>query len=88
MFEWDDDNLDHIGEHRVTPQEAEQAVLDPMCMDADASSMEDEYRDGIVGMTSEGRILQVIFTEREGLIRVLQAKTATWRQQAAYRRQR
>jgi uncharacterized DUF497 family protein len=63
-------------------------VLDPMCMGADASSMGDEHRDGVIGMTDQGRILQVIFTERAGFIRVLQAKTATRHQQRAYRRQR
>jgi len=88
VFEWDDENVEHIGEHRVTPREAEQAVLDPMCMDAETSSMESEHRDGVIGMTDQGRILQVIFTDREGLIRVLQTMTATRRQQRTYRRQR
>jgi len=88
VFEWDNGNTRHIWEeHRVRREEAEEAVLDPMCIDADASSMGDESRDGIVGMTATGRVLQVIFTERDGLVRVLEAKTATSRQQQAYWRQ-
>lgn len=88
VFEWDDGNVRHIGEHHVTPNEAEEAVLDPLCIDAEASPIEEEDRIGIVGMTASGRVLQVIYTVRGDLVRVLQAKTATRRQQRAYLRQR
>jgi len=31
VFDWNDENREHIAKHRVTPEEAEQAVLnDPI----------------------------------------------------------
>lgn len=88
VFEWDDGNIRHIRAHNVTREETEQAILDPLCIDTDASSMEDEYREGIVGMTAGGRVGLLLYTDRGSLIRVVQAKTATVRQQRAYLRQR
>lgn len=89
QFDWNSDNIRHIWEqHGIRPEQAEQAVRDPNCIDADAYSTEYERREGIVGMTDGGLMLQVIFTERSGRLRVIEAKKAERRQERAYRNQR
>ena len=37
-FDWDDGNIDHIAEHGVTPEEAEQALVDRRRVPADSGT--------------------------------------------------
>ena len=72
-FEWDDANIAHIAEHDVTPEEAEQVLLDdPLELEFDAGPGGEE-RWVYLGETDEGRILQVIITLRGERIRVVTA---------------
>jgi uncharacterized DUF497 family protein len=72
-FEWDDANLAHIAEHDVTPEEAEQALLnDPLELDFEAGP-EGEDRWAYLGETDEGRILQAVITMRGERIRIVTA---------------
>jgi uncharacterized protein len=83
MFEWDDDNIDHIAQHRVEPSEAEEAVLDRHRAPFPAHS----GRYGTIGRTEDGRLL-VVIAERCGLSwRVVTARDATPTERRAYRRQ-
>ena len=71
-FEWDDANIGHIAEHDVTPEEAEEVVLgDPL--DAGFEVVDGEGRWSYVGQTNDRRILRVVITSREELIRVVTA---------------
>ncbi len=73
LFDWDSANIDHIAEHDVTPEEAEEVVLgDPMEMDSDKSAS-GENRWTYVGETIQGRILQVVIAIRSEKIRVVTA---------------
>jgi uncharacterized DUF497 family protein len=44
MFDWDDANVDHLARHDVTPEEAEEALLDPRRIGASAYAVEGERR--------------------------------------------
>ena len=72
MFDWDDGNLSHIAEHRVTSAEAEQVVLNNP-MDLKFEVRNGEERIAQVGETDSGRILVVVTTMRDDLIRVITA---------------
>ena len=86
-FDWDEDtNVGKVEAHRVTPTEAEEAILDPDALPARAYSTPTERRRGIIGMTDGGRILLVIFTIRNGAIRVITAYDAPERLKRRYRR--
>ena len=70
LFDWDFENLKHIARHGVTPEEAEEVLL------GDTVHLHVEYRGseqrfGEVGMTRQGRILEVFFTLRHGDASVL-----------------
>jgi uncharacterized DUF497 family protein len=84
--DWDDANVEHIAEHDVSPAEAEDAILDPDRVPSQARSTPAEKRQGIVGMTEDGRILFVSFTKHAGAIRVVTAYDASDGQRRQHRR--
>lgn len=75
-FEWDWGNVSHLWErHRVRPFEAEEVMKDPNAITGlDELHSEDEVRFTVVGKTKKVRILFLVFTLRNGRIRVLHAR--------------
>jgi|HubBroStandDraft_5_1064220.scaffolds.fasta_scaffold1044919_2 uncharacterized DUF497 family protein len=83
-FDWDDDNIGHIAEHGVTPEEAEQLLLgDPLDWAFDLEAYP-EKRWSYVGETDKGRILFVVITMRAEKIRVITAFDAGKQDQRIY----
>jgi uncharacterized DUF497 family protein len=83
MFDWDTGNIDHIAEHGIAPAEAEQVILnDPI--DLQLQTWSGEERIAQVGETDAGRILVVVTTMRDDLIRVVTAYPAGKRLQGVY----
>ena len=75
MFDWDEENIQHIALHGVTPAEAEQVFMnDPT--DGIEEDHDGEIRFNQIGVTEEGRCLVVITTWREDKLRVVTAFTA------------
>jgi uncharacterized protein len=75
VFDWNEENRKHIAEHRVTPAEAEQVVLhDPIDLTIQVSDGEERIVQ--LGATNKGRILLVVITWREEMIRVITAYPA------------
>jgi uncharacterized protein len=76
QFDWDAANIRHIARHKVTPEEAEQ-VVENNPLDLAGQLVNGEERILHLGETAAGRVLVVITTERDGLIRVVTAHPAT-----------
>lgn len=86
-FDWDDANTEHIARHAVHPEEAEEAVTDPDRVGAPAYRAQNgERRQAITGQTEDGRLLTVILTRRDDLLRVVTARDASESERRAYRR--
>lgn len=90
-FIWDDDadasgNVAHIWAHGVTPTEAEDAILDRRATPAETRRVGGEQRFTIIGATSAGRVLLVVFVLRQDAIRVITAYPAGEREKRRYRR--
>ena len=85
-FVWDDANLEHIARHSVEDVEAEEVLEDPGVRPFDAQNRRGEKRYGALGATEDGRILVVIYTLREGYIRVVTARDAEPKEKKRYRR--
>ena len=86
VFEWDDANVQHIAEHHVTPDEAEEVFADRRQFSVPAYHTPTERRAAIVGATEEDRVLYIVYTRRADRIRVITARDADpilWRR---YRR--
>ena len=71
-FDWDEANVSHVARHKVSPEEAEQFILnDPV--DLRVEMVEGEERYLSIGETIRGRVLLVVTTWREQRIRVVTA---------------
>jgi uncharacterized DUF497 family protein len=82
-FEWDAENRRHIARHGITPEEAQEAVLiEPL--EADVQHHESEERVLCFGRTKSGRLLTVLYTERNDKIRIVTAYGMTGEQQRLY----
>jgi uncharacterized protein len=83
QFNWDVGNIGHVARHGVSPEEAEEAILDPHAILLEIQAGDDE-RVELVGATSGGRILVVVFTWRGEAIRPVTAYAAPVRIQGLY----
>jgi uncharacterized DUF497 family protein len=75
MFDWDEENTNHIALHHVTRQEAEQAVTNAPS-DGVEQFENGEERLMQIGVTNALRCLVVITTWRGALLRVVTAYQA------------
>lgn len=84
VFDWDDDNTEHIARHGVEPREAEEAVGDP-------GRVTRGRRGGrlvVIGTTEAGRVLVVLDREDDGVWRVVTARDSSQNEKRSYRRRR
>jgi uncharacterized DUF497 family protein len=47
-FDWDDSNRSHLGLHKITPEETEQAILDPFSVLLEIQINDEEERTKVV----------------------------------------
>lgn len=87
-FEWDDGNTDkNLDKHHVTDGESEEVFFnDPLMVGDDSEHSDDEPRGYVLGQTSAGRRLFVVFTIRRQLVRVISAREMTKAEQERYDR--
>jgi len=87
-FEWDNAKAaTNISKHGVTFEQAVYAFRDPFGVEwVDESSDHAEERFILLGM-SGGQILSVVYTERQGRIRIISARRATKHEKNEYYRQ-
>lgn len=82
-FDWDEGNQLHIARHAVTSKEAEEAAtIDPL--EAAVQYLGAENRILCFGRTKAGRLLTLLYTERQGKRRVVTAYEMTKDQQRLY----
>jgi uncharacterized DUF497 family protein len=72
MFVWDKENLSHIARHNVSRVEAEQ-VVENNPFDLERQIRNGERRIRHLGETATGRVLFVVVTVRNKLLRVVTA---------------
>lgn len=84
-FEWDRANIEHIAEHNVVPEEAEQVFFDTnQVIDEDVKHSVTEKRLLIIGKTKKGRLLYQVFTIRGNKIRVISSRDINKKEVAFY----
>jgi uncharacterized DUF497 family protein len=85
-FRWNDWNLEHATKHGVTPEEAEQVVLDASPPFPESGG-DDKFR--VWGRTVFGRLLQVVYIEDpEGTTYIIHARPLTDQEKRRLRRRR
>ena len=78
-FEWDDAKAaSNLKKHRVSVDEAVTVFGDALAITFPDTDHEDgEYRSRTYGMSSSGRLLVVVHTERRSNVRIISARKAT-----------
>ena len=86
-FDWDDGNLLKNWErHRVSATECEQVFFnEPLITGADVEHSNQEDRGYALGQTDAGRLLFVVFTTRQRLIRVISARNMNRNEREVYK---
>jgi len=85
QFEWDDDKAAaNLLKHGVRFEIAADVFLDEALRDFDASRASDaEARPQAVGMV-EGRLFTVVYTKRQGAIRIISVRRSNAKERNAY----
>ena len=78
IFEWDDDKAEsNFAKHGISFPDARDVFNDPLAIEGEDRSLTyGEIRWRIIG-TGKGRVLTVIYTEREDTIRLISARKST-----------
>lgn len=89
-FEWDESkSISNFKKHKVCFEEATTVFLDPFSitiMDFDHSELEERYID--LGTSDKGRLLVVVYTERNFNIRIISSRKATKTERIFYEKGR
>jgi uncharacterized protein len=87
-FEWDKGNSNkNLGKHKVSDSECEQVFFNqPFISGSDTGHSRDEPRYYALGKTDSGRMLFVVYTIRNQLIRVISAKDMNGNEKREYER--
>lgn len=86
-FDWDGANEEHLAEHGVTVDEAEELFYNsPVSLGC--STRNNEKRHVAVGVTDAGRCLTLVYVVRAGAVRVVTAFDASERHLRMYRRKK
>ena len=87
-FEWDATNASHIARHKVSPEEAEQALLN-VPFDLSCEIVDGEERWTSIGHTDNFRVLLLVWTLRAGdVVRVITAREAARTARRVYLREK
>mgnify|MGYP002777006522 CR=1 FL=1 len=88
-FEWDEQKAElNYRKHRVSFEEAQTVFRDPnsiTILDSNHSIAEERYID--IGLSEQGRILVVVYTERQEKIRIISSRKATAKEIQVYEQQ-
>ena len=83
-FEWDVEKYAvNLWKHNVKFEEAAEVFFDPENRFGEAS-VEDEYREYVIGYSLSNRVLLVVFVEREVRTRIISARRATLQERKEY----
>jgi len=86
-FDWDEGNRTKSAtKHSVRTEEAEEVLTlgQAVPLGVQISPLVHEERLGVVGATSEGRVLHVVFTIRDGRVRPISARPAHKKERELY----
>ena len=83
-YEWDDNNIDHILRHKVSPNEVEEACYnDPLTL----RGKEGRYL--VYGKSDAGRYLFIVLVEKgHGVIRIITARDMEEKDRKLYNRKK
>ena len=77
-FEWDSRKASsNLQKHRIRFESACEVFFDPFLKVADEADLGGEYREAVVGLTMNWRLLYVVYVERKDVLRLISARKVT-----------
>jgi uncharacterized protein len=87
-FEWDSEKAEkNVKKHDVTFYQASEVFLDPFACPTESREVDEEAREGIIGLTKKWKLLYVAYAWRDLIIRIVSAREATKPQRKEYESQ-
>ena len=88
-FKWDEQKeTENLKKHGISFQEAKTVFNDPLSVtSSDSLHSIDEERFIDLGLSSQGRLLIVVYTERQQNIRIISCRKATNKERNFYEKQ-
>lgn len=87
-FEWDRRKSDqNYRKHGITFELACEAFFDPFVFYLDEEIVKDELRETIVGITTNWRLLYVVYVLRNDIVRIISARLVTNLEREQYENQ-
>ena len=85
-FDWDDGNSSkNWYKHQVSKRESEQVFFNkPIIVFEDIKHSDSEIRYYLLGKTNKNRLLMIVFTIREDLIRLISARDMSKKERSFY----
>lgn len=88
LFEWDRSKATaNIRKHEISFELACEAFFDPFVFYLDDEIVNSELREMIIGMTSNWRLLYVVYVLHEDIVRVISARIVTKTEREKYENQ-
>ena len=85
VFEWHDDKFALVHQNRgISLEEVASVFFDDCSIDKDDFSSHDEQITLTIGMSNQARLLVVVWTQRENMIRIITAFFPTKSQEKEY----
>lgn len=85
VFEWHDDKFELVHQNRgISLEEVASVFFDDSSIDKDDFGDYDEQRTLTIGMSNQARLLVVVWTQRENMIRIITAFFPTKSQEKEY----
>lgn len=87
-FEWDNRKAAaNIRKHEISFELACEALFDPFVFYLGEELINDELRESVIGMTTNWRLLHIVYALREDIVRVISARTVTKTEREKYENQ-
>jgi uncharacterized DUF497 family protein len=85
VFAWDEAKAArNASQHRVSFSEATEAFFDPFMAYVGEDVRDDEIRETLIGLTVGWRLVLVVYTMRNDIIRIISARTVTNEERMRY----
>ena len=84
-FEWDSDKaIQNLLKHGIDFETACETFFDPLVVCVESEIVNSEERERLIGLTYTYKLLYVVYTEREDVIRIISARPVTIKERIHY----
>lgn len=88
VFEWDSQKaITNLRKHGISFEQACEAFLDPFLIRIEDEIVDDELRERFLGMSTNWKVLYVVYVQRIEKFRIISARLATPDERDAYENQ-